>query len=205
MKEPTRVSTTKGLLAIIVVVAIGVAGYFGLIRSTERDASPAPLPQATTQESQTYTDTADTYTLSYPKSWQLDEADDCCEGEPTDSTKTPRSITITPPGTTESHRGVNVQADTTNYLQTSIHENWQYNQHEPQITELNGQTVEYVKVDFEGDAEDYTHHEYLISKGEASVFLSFREKYRNTSISMQWDNHAFLDEFNAIVNSVQLQ
>ena len=209
MKQKTKsqrgFSTVELLIILFVVAAVSFIGWMTLRQS---DTSSTDSTQQTMlfmgDEAKEYVDSAEVYSLQVPRSWTITEADDCCGGEPNDDSIMSRNVTITPANVTELGRGLSVQADTTGTLAPMVRKNWADNNHNPEEITINGLDTAYVEVVFKGDAEQYTDHQYLITSGDTSLYITFREKYDHETTSTHWDNSKFLEDFSTITYSAQL-
>jgi len=194
--------TVGVLLALIVVGIVAGAGWYLVHRNNSKTPSSSTTKQAI--EMKSYTDSAKLYSLSYPGTWSAKEAGDCCEGEAKDYTKVSRSVTITPAHKTDIHGyGVNVQADRTELLAKTIEQGWKDNKHVPEPRSINGYKAEYVKVSFNGDAENYVDHNYLITHNDSSVYITFREKYYHQYPAADWSAAQDMSAFRKILDSVR--
>ncbi|HJQ08357.1 MAG TPA: PsbP-related protein [Candidatus Saccharimonadales bacterium] len=189
------------ILLVLVVVGLLVGAGWYFIRNDSKELKSSTAEQVV--EMKPYTDSAKLYSLSYPSTWTVKEAGDCCEGEPKDYTKASRSVTIIPSNKAEIHGyGVNVQADSTESLAKNIEQHWNDNKHEPEPKTINGYSARYVKVTFSGDAENYIDHNYLITHNGANVFVTFREKYYHQYPAEDWSASQDMHTFNKVLNSV---
>ena len=171
-------------------------------RDTSKDSNSGTAKQVT--EMKSYTDSAKLYSLSYPSAWAAKEEADCCEGEPKDYTKVSRSVTIAPPSKADMHGyGVQIQADRTDTLAKTIEQNWTDNKHEPELKTINGYSAKYVRVTFNGDAENYIDHNYLITHTGSSVLVTFREKYYHQYPAEDWSAAQDMDAFNKLLDSIR--
>jgi hypothetical protein len=160
----------------------------------------------TTQKTETqkaYTDTASIYSLKYPESWSLVVGDDCCHTSH-DPAEFSRTILISPSDVPKDANGYNiqVQASKTADIAKSFRDNWATSKATVQNVTINGNPAEYVKTEFKGDAEQYTDHTYLISKGESAVIVTFREKMNHPMVNNVWDASKHMDEYTDILNTV---
>lgn len=189
---------------VIALVVIGLAtgtGWYLL----QRSGDDKPVAASTTQTDKTkrFTDSAKLYSLQYPDTWSAKEDADCCE-EQKDYTQVSRGVTVAPPNKADTHGyGVRVQADKTGSLAKNIEQNWVDNNHQPETKTINGHAAKYVKVTFNGDAENYIDHNYLFTEGDVSVFVTFREKYYHQWPAEDWSAGSDLKTFNEILNSVE--
>jgi prepilin-type N-terminal cleavage/methylation domain-containing protein len=199
-KNQKGFSVIEVLLVLVIIGLVVGIGWYTLNRNNHhRSATNSAQPT----KAKTYTDSSKLYTLSYPENWIVKEAADCCEGAPKDHTQVPRMVTFIPPGKSDIHGyGVQIQADKTDALATLIERGWATNKHTPEAKNINGSDTAYVKVSFNGDAENYVDHNYLIKHNEASVFVSFREKYYHQSSAADWTAAQDMQAFSAILDSI---
>jgi len=191
------------ILFVLVVVGlvVGTAWYFIQRNESKKSVSSTAGHSA---EMKSYTDSAKLYSLNYPDTWTIKEAADCCDGEPKDYTRISRGVTIVPPTKVDVHGyGVNVQADRTDSLAKTIEQNWKDNKHEPELKTIGGYSAKYVKVAFNGDAENYIDHNYLIAHDGSSVFVTFREKYYHQYPAEDWSAAKDMDAFNKVLSSLK--
>jgi len=188
------------LLAVIVAGALAGASWY-LVQHSDSKKQPTTKQ---TIKTKLYTDSAKLYSLSYPETWTAKVAGDCCEGEPKDYTKISRSVTFFPSNKADVHGyGITVDADRTDALARLIEKGWADNKHTPKDQSIHGYDARYVMVNFNGDAENYIDHNYLLTHNGASIFLSFREKYYHQYPAADWSAAGDLDAFQDILNSIK--
>ncbi len=202
MSKDQRGFSVIEILLIVIVLGLVVGGGWYLMQHND---SKKPASNSTEQvRVKAYTDSAKIYTLNYPNTWNIEEAGDCCDGEPKDYTKVSRSVTLKPSAKADIHGyGVDIQADTTDSLAKTVEQNWEDNKHEPEIKTIGGYSAKYVKVVFSGDAENYIDHNYLIVHDGSSVFITFREKYYHQYPAEDWSAAKDMDAFNRVLSSVK--
>jgi hypothetical protein len=204
MKHNQKGFGLMGILLIIVVVGVlaGLGWYAVQRKSNSNEITNATYEQPA--PTKTYTDSSKLYSLKYPEGWSVNEAADCCEGAPKDYTQTSRSVTFVPPAKADIHGyGVQVQADGTDALATLIRQRWQDNKHTPESKTVHGYSTQYVRVEFNGDAERYIDHDYLITHNNASVYLTYREKYYHQYPAADWSAAGDLVAFKRMLNSIE--
>lgn len=189
---------------LLVLIAVGLVVGIGWYFIQRNDNKPRPNSTEQVIETKPYTDSAKVYSLRYPSTWTITEEADCCEGEPKDYTKTSRSITITPPGKADVHGyGVYIQADRTDALASRIEQHWKDNNHDPEAKTINGYSAQYVKIAFNGDAENYIDHTYLLTHNGASMYVTFREKYYHQHPAENWSAAQDMSMFNKVLASTK--
>ena len=189
---------------VLIILAIGVAAAIGWHAMRRDNYKKQPAASEHTVKTTSYTDSSKLYTVSYPEAWIAKEAGNCCEGASKDYTKIPRGVTFAPPSKADTNGyGVSIQADKTDFLAKSIEQGWTDNKHMPEVKIINGYDAKYVKISFDGDAENYIDHDYLITHKGASIFLTFREKYYHQYPAENWSASQDIDTFNGIVNSIR--
>lgn len=165
-----------------------------------------PLVRIATSVSQTvklYSDTAKLYSLEYPDNWVLTESPTFGEGTATDPSVSSVPITIVYPNALDKS-GVAIQADATGNLKAEITKYWQDNKHTPKPLTINGYQAQYVQKNFNAEAESYTDEEYLITDGNAAVFMTFRKNYYHQWPAENWDASNAIPGFDKIRNSIKL-
>ena len=192
-----------GVVLVLVVTSLFVGATWYFIQRNE-SKKPTSSTAGHSTEMKSYTDSAKLYSLSYPTAWTVKEAADCCDGEPKDYTKASRSVTIVPPAKVDVHGyGVNIQADKTDSLVKAIEQHWKDNNHQPELKTIGGYSAKYVKIAFNGEAENYIDHNYLITHDGVSVFITFREKYYHQYPAEDWSAVKDMDAFNEILSSIK--
>lgn len=191
------------LLLIVMLMLVTGASWLVARQNSSKNKRPdtATTRQATATKS--YTDSARLYSLTYPSAWSANEDVGGGDGEPKDYTKISRGVTFTPTDRVGIHGyGLNIQADATDILAKTIAQHWADNKHTPEVRTINNYSAKYVKITFNGDAENYVDHNYLLAHEGKSIFISFREKYYHQYPKEEWTASRDMSAFNAIVNSV---
>jgi hypothetical protein len=160
-------------------------------------------------ESFKYTDSAGIYSLTYPSNMKLNLGADCCDGAPKEWSKISRPITLIPLVDTQidgmdNNEGLSVEAGDRE-LKSSIENNWQNNSHTPEIKTINNYSAQHVKVVFNGDAEQYVLHQYLITSLDKTVYFSFRESYKNSTISIEFDASEYIPLYESVIASLEIK
>ena len=188
------------ICAVLLVGVVAGAGWY----LVQRQDTKKPNTAAQTVSTKSYTDSAKLYSLKYPSGWTVTEESDCCSGVPKDYTKVSRSVTFAPRAKTSIHGyGFNVQADKTDALAKIVQQGWQDNKHVPEAKKINGYDAQYVKVTFNGDAEHYVDHNYLLTYEGASVFVTFRESYYHQYPAEDWSATQDMGSFTNLLHSIK--
>lgn len=185
---------------MLCLFAFGFSAWF--VSQVTDGSEYAATPETSSIRSKEYKDTASFYMLEYPITFSVEQAADCCEGEPSDWSKTSRPVTFRAPNYPKDNTLL-IQADSSTALASEITNNWANNYHEPTELTINGQPAKYVRVEFKGDVESYVDHNYLITNASGgSVFASSRERYQHYDAS--WDGSGNVADFDAIVKSIKM-
>jgi hypothetical protein len=189
---------------VIIIIIAGIAWKHG--GNTQSDAQDPSSP------TQLYIDSAKKFTFKYPTGWVLQNANSQpVEGPPgpqPDWTKVSRPINVVPAkapagNTITITPGCEVAAadgSTISVVQDLKNHKDQF--HTQTASTNNGNDVFYDKLAFKGDAESYTDHTYVVSKGSNCLKLNFRQNYQNTTLNQSFDDSQDLPGFMTLVNSV---
>lgn len=213
-KHESGFSAATWLLVVVVIAVLGGTSWY-VWNKMDKGTKPNLTndSQTTTPEFQSYTDTAKVYSLEYPENWtKLPYVwEPCCEGSPQtepDWTKVPQPVELKPADAQHNDIRVRINADNTGAR--TIDKEWanrtidQFNTYEKY--HFADYEALYQTTDFVGpaEAEAYIDYRYLFVKGNNSVEVTFREKYRHDSNqASNFDARNYLADFNFIAESVK--
>jgi hypothetical protein len=141
-----------------------------------------------------YTDPDGLFSLNYPTSLGVKSVE---EGEDGDLV-----VVFGETADSESEDVLTIQQDTNGDFVDAIRKNWSDNNHTAENKEINGYKTEFVKVNFDGDAEDYIDDNYLIQNGDTALFINYREKYSNATIDKSYVSE-HIEDFEDIIQSIK--
>lgn len=164
-----------------------------------------PTATATVAAQKSYTDSAKLYTLQYPADWKFELDTAQTTGGVKDYTKVSQPVRFGPNDSRFAvGRTVNLQADTTTTLAATVHKNWTDNKHTPTTETVKGIKIEHVVIDFVSNAESYKDDNYLLTKGNSTVFVTFRQKYHHDYPAENWDQTNIAPAVQTLVKSVTI-
>lgn len=158
-----------------------------------------------------YVDTASIYKITYPEGWRVEPVEASGEGQARDWIKESQPIRLRPDDDTSRRVYIDVLAGNDDVLAEFIRATWRnennaYNSttaYNTSTLQINGNAAQYTEVQFVGDNEQYTDHQYLITKGSKTVFLSFREFYNGGDGNQSYSAGTYLSQYARIVQSVR--
>jgi Tfp pilus assembly protein PilV len=213
-KNQNGFSAIEALLVLVVVGLVGFIGWY--VWNNNKSAQPKTnsasnnLSAVTTVSA---TDTAKTFSYSYPSNWSVQKYvwTDCCESTTVaqpDWAKVPQPIKLKENKTTVD-AAISITGDNTGANSVDKEYNNRIIDQFNTYTELklNGYDALYHVTDFVGpsSAEKYKDVEYLLVDGNKSVQVMFEERYSNSTLNGSSDFNAsnLAPDFTKIVNSVK--
>lgn len=158
--------------------------------------------QTFTKETESYTDSAGVFSLTYPVSLQLRLSEDCCEGPPADWTKESRPFELFPLEEAGIKSRLWASIGTAEEIQ-NYRQNWTDNGHPVEQVTINGYQAEKARKVFKGDAEEYADTEYIISHEGKAIFLSYREYHHHDMSGTNYDATDYKDDYESVINSIK--
>lgn len=200
--------------AALLLVVVGIISTAGWVVYKQQDATKSDTAKQS-QQAVRMIDAADstkTFSYSYPSNWSLQKYiwSPCCEGE---ARPEPDWTTQTQPITLkEKSLPLTAAIQIDDFGPDAIEREYSSRTLDAFNTytklKINGYDALYHVTDFVGpsEAEKYKDHEYIISTGNKSVRLQFRERYSNSTINGESDFNAsaVLSDFEKVVRSVGL-
>ncbi len=202
-----------GLLVVLVLVAIGAAGYY----TYKKQQTPKVVTPAVTYIKAT--DSAKTFSFSYPDNWQIKPYvwEDCCgplDPEP-DWSKVSKPITLYPAADENITITLNMEEydvfwESYNALLASVKEDY-FAKILFEGKRADGHEALFSRVDYLGppDAkvESFTDHRYYFDNDTSVLKVDFREKYHHDwpddETGPDIDNSQYVPDFDHIANSVK--
>ena len=202
-------SNVVKIVLLLIVASIGVSAWYlyqtnKITDKINVDTVLLSDTVGTKAETSDYRDTANMYTLKYPKTYKVDRVPQGNEGPPMDFSVISQPVSFMPSNAPENN-SVQVQAITDRAQAEATIAAWKNDKHTIKTTKINGYTAQYTDYTFKGDAEGYTDHYYLLNKNGKYVQLNFRSKYNHDNITptVKWDDSKNMQGFLTIVKSVK--
>jgi hypothetical protein len=199
------------LVALVIIGLIGVSGWYLYQTNKVNDKINVDTvllsdTVGTKTEVSDYKDTANVFSLRYPKDWKYEQRQQGTDGviQEIDWKSVSQPVRFIPSNPVQDN-SVMVQVLPDQASADTIVNGWQTAKHTVKQTKINGYPAKYTDITFKGDAEGYTDHYYIVTKAGKPIMFNFRSRYNHDNVTpvVKWDDSKDMQGFLTIVKSVR--